>query len=217
MRPVNLPGYWNLRTTLSYGFPVQWLRSNLNVRAGVTTGRIPSVINGTRNRLNGDSYDAGLTLGSNISESVDFKIGYTGCYNVSRNSSQIRTVDNVYVSQYLTAGLNFVLCRRIVLRGSADYNYYKGITDTFREERLICNLQVGCKLFRKRMGEVTVGVNDLFDQNGTTFRRMVTGTYIRNVSNLGLGRYFLAQFSYNLRLFPRQGAAVTRILQQGAE
>lgn len=217
VRPVNLPGYWNLRTTLSYGFPVRWLRSNLNVRAGVTTGRIPSVINGTRNRLNGDSYNAGLTLGSNISESVDFKIGYTGCYNVSRNSSQIRTVDNVYVSQYLTAGLNFVLCRRIVLRGSADYNYYKGITDTFREERLICNLQVGCKLFRKRMGEVTVGVNDLFDQNGTTFRRMVTGTYIRNVSNLGLGRYFLAQFSYNLRLFPRQGAAVTRILQQGAE
>lgn len=59
VRPVNLPGYWNLRTTLSYGFPVQWLRSNLNVRAGVTTGRIPSVINGTRNRLNGDSYDAG--------------------------------------------------------------------------------------------------------------------------------------------------------------
>ena len=113
---------------------------------------------------------------------------------MSRNSSQIRTVDNVYVSQYLTAGLNFVLCRRIVLRGSADYNYYKGITDTFREERLICNLQVGCKLFRRRLGEVTVGVNDLFDQNGTTFRRTVTGTYIRNVSNLGLGRYFLAQF-----------------------
>ena len=107
---------------------------------------------------------------------------------MSRNSSQIRTVDNVYVSQYLTADLNFVLCRRIVLRGSADYNYYKGITDTFREERLICNLQVGCKLFRRRLGEVTVGVNDLFDQNGTTFRRTVTGTYIRNVSNLGLGR-----------------------------
>ena len=161
--------------------------------------------------------DAGLTLGSNISESVDFKIGYTGYYNVSRNSSQIRTVDNVYVSQYLTADLNFVVRQRIVLRGSADYNYYKGITDTFREERLICNLQVGCKLFRRRLGEVTVGVNDLFDQNGTTFRRTVTGTYIRNVSNLGLGRYFLAQFSYNLRLFPRQGAAVTRILQQGVE
>ena len=38
-----------------------------------------------------------------------------GYYNVSRNSSQIRTVDNVYVSQYLTADLNFVVRQRIVL------------------------------------------------------------------------------------------------------
>lgn len=125
VRPVNLAGYWNLRTTLNYGFPVRFLRSNLNLRAGVTTGRIPSIINGTR------------------------------------------------------------------------------------------NLQAGCKLFRQRLGEVTVGVNDLFDRGGTSFRRTVTGTYIRNVTNLGLGRYFLMQFTYNLRLFPRQGAAVTRLLEEG--
>ena len=43
----------------------------------------------------------------------------------------------------------------------------------------------------------------------------MTGTYIRNVTNLGLGRYFLVQFTYNLRLFPRQGAAVTRLLEEG--
>lgn len=215
VRPVNLPGYWNLRATLNYGFPVRWLRSNLNVKAGVTTGRLPSIINGERNRLKGNSYNAGLTLGSNISEHVDFRIGYTANYNVSRNTSQLRTVDNDYFSQYLNADLNFVLWRRIVLRGSADYNFYKGITDAFREERFVCNLQLGCKLFRKRLGELTVGVNDLFDRNGTTFRRTVTGTYIRNVTNLGLGRYYLVQLSYNLRLYRRQGNAVERILEAG--
>ena len=101
----------------------------------------------------------------------------------------------------------------LVLRGSADYNYYKGITDTFREERLICNLQVGCKLFRRRLGEVTVGVNDLFDQNGTTFRRTVTGTTLRNVTNLGVGRYVSLQLTYNLRLYRRQSNAVMDALQ----
>lgn len=215
VRPVNLSGYWNLRATVNYGFPVRWLRSNLNVKAGATTGRLPSIINGMRNRLKGNSYNAGLTLGSNISESVDFRVGYTAYYNVSRNSSQLRTVDNDYFSQYLNADLGFVIRQRIVLRGSADYNFYKGITDTFREERLVCNLQIGCKLFRKRLGELTFGVNDLFDQNGTTFRRTVTGTYIRNVTNLGLGRYYLVQLSYNLRLYRRQGSAVERILDAG--
>lgn len=215
VRPVNLAGYWNLRTTLNYGFPVRFLRSNLNLRAGVTTGRIPSIINGTRNLLHGNSYNAGLTLGSNISENIDFKIAYTGYYNISRNSSKVRTVDNDYVNHYLTAGLNLMLGQRLLLRASADYTCYRGITDPFREERLICNLQAGCKLFRQRLGEVTVGVNDLFDRGGTSFRRTVTGTYIRNVTNLGLGRYFLMQFTYNLRLFPRQGAAVTRLLEEG--
>ena len=46
------------------------MRSNLNFRAGISTGRIPSIINGERNFLNNNVYNAGLTLGSNISEAV---------------------------------------------------------------------------------------------------------------------------------------------------
>ncbi len=73
-------------------------------------------------------------------------------------------MDNVYVSQYLTADLNFVVRQRIVLRGSADYNYYKGITDTI--PRGAADLQPAGRMqtLRRRLGEVTVGVNDLFDQ-----------------------------------------------------
>ena len=215
VRPINLSGYWNLRTTLNYGFPVRWLRSNLNVKAGITTGQLPSIINGMRNRLKGNSYNAGLTLGSNISEKTDFRISYTACYNTSRNDSQIRTTDNDYFNQYLNAEANFILGQRIILRGSANYTHYEGLTDPFREERLICNLQIGCKLFRGRLGEVTAGVNDLFDRNGTTFRRTITGTYIRNVTHLGLGRCYLVQFTYNLRLYRRQSNAVERFLERG--
>ena len=69
------------------------------------------------------------------------------------------------------------------------------------------------KLFRNRLGEVSVGVNDLLDQNGTTFRRTVTGTTLRNVTNLGVGRYVSFQFTYNLRLFRRQSNAVMDALQ----
>ncbi len=68
-------GLLELRTSSSYGFPVRWLRSNLNVRAGVTPGRIRAFINGTRNRLNGDSYVRRADAGEHILESVDFKIG----------------------------------------------------------------------------------------------------------------------------------------------
>ena len=194
-------------------FPVRWLRSNLNFRAGVSTGRIPSIINGERNELSNSSYNAGVVLGSNISESVDFRVSYTGRYNVSKSTSHVRTLDNTYFSQTARAEATFVAWKRLVVRANADYNYYKGITDTFLEERLICNALLGVKLFRNRLGEVSVGVNDLLDQNGTTFRRTVTGTTLRNVTNLGVGRYVSLQLTYNLRLYRRQSNAVMDALQ----
>ncbi|WP_279069041.1 outer membrane beta-barrel protein [Alistipes timonensis] len=212
-KPVNLPGYWSLRASVNYGMPVRWLRSNLNFRAGVSTGRIPSIINGERNELSNSSYNAGVVLGSNISESVDFRVSYTGRYNVSKSTSHVRTLDNTYFSQTARAEATFVAWKRLVVRANADYNYYKGITDTFLEERLICNALLGVKLFRNRLGEVSVGVNDLLDQNGTTFRRTVTGTTLRNVTNLGVGRYVSLQLTYNLRLYRRQSNAVMNALQ----
>ena len=212
-KPVNLAGLWSLRASVNYGMPVRWLRSNLNFRAGISTGRIPSIINGERNFLNNNVYNAGLTLGSNISEAVDFRLSYTGRYNVSRSSSEVRTLDNTYFSQTAKAETTFVLWKRLVLRANANYNYYRGITDTFLEERLICNAMLGVKLFRNCLGEASVGVNDILDQNGTTFRRTVSGTTLRNVTNLAVGRYVSFQFTYNLRLFRRQSNAVMDALQ----
>ena len=212
-KPVNLSGFWNLRANVNYGMPLPWLRSNLNFRAGISTGRIPSIINGSRNDLANTAYNAGMTLGSNISEYIDFRLSYTGRYNVSKSTSQTRTLDNTYFSQNAKAEATFTAWKRLVLRANADYNYYQGITDTFLEERLICNAMIGLKLFRNYLGEISVGVNDILDQNGTTFRRSVTGTTLRNVTNLAIGRYVSFQLTYNLRLFRRQSNVVLDALQ----
>lgn len=211
-RPINLPGLRNLRASVSYGLPVGWLRSNLNLRAGVFAGRIPSSINGASSALTNTAVHAGATLGSNISEFVDFRLSYTGRYNVSKSASQARTLDNACFSQYARAEATVVVWRRLVVRAAADYDSYRGITDPFLEERLICNAAVGMKLFRNRLGEVSVGVNDLFDRNGTIFRRSVSGTTLRNVTDLAVGRYFSFQLTYNLRLFRRRTADALRML-----
>ena len=205
VRPVNLAGYRNLRTQINYGFPVRWLRSNLNLRAGISAGRLPSIINGVRNNLANRAYNLGAVLGSNISEAVDFRISYTGSYQESRSASQVRSIDNTYFNQQARAETTFVIRNRFVIRANADYDHYRGITDPFLEERLICNAMLGVKLFRNRLGEISVGVNDLLDQNRTTFRRAVTGTTLRYVTNLAVGRYVAFQLTYNLRVYKRTG------------
>ena len=43
----NLDGYWQLRTHLSYGLPIGFLKSNFNVMAGVIYTKTPSMLGGT--------------------------------------------------------------------------------------------------------------------------------------------------------------------------
>ena len=64
---------------------------------------------------------------------------------------------------------------------------------------------------------MSIGVNDLLDRSRTLFRRMVTGTSLRNVTNLGMGRYVLIQLSYNLRVFRRQSEAAQRAMESAGE
>ena len=203
-KPVNLGGLRILKATVSYGLPVRWLASNLNLRADFSSGRIPSIINGVRSNLRNDAFGGSLTLGSNLSENVDFRLAYTGRYNRSTSASRQRTLDNSFFSQQVRFDATVSLWRRIVLRAHAGYNSYRGITDPFREERLICNALAGVKLFRNRLAELSVGVNDILDRNRTTFRRTVTGTTLRNTTDSAVGRYVQVQFTYNLRHYLRQ-------------
>ena len=64
----------------------------------------------------------------------------------------------------------------------------------------MCNLYLGCKVFKNRRGEVQVGVNDIFNQN-TSFARSTGSGFTQNTWNSVIGRYFTVQFNYNLRLF----------------
>lgn len=201
LRPINLSGFRSLRVQVDYGLPIRPLRSNLNLFATASTARMPSIINGERNRLDNDVYDLGLVLGSNLTEEIDFRASYTGSYNRSESHSAVRSFDNTYFNHRARAEAIFTIRRRIVLRASADYTCYKGITDSFREERTICSASLGLRLGRSRLCEASVGVNDLLDQGRTLFRRMVTGTSLRNSTYLGQGRCVLIQIAYNLRAF----------------
>lgn len=141
----------------------------------------------------------GFVLGSNVSEEVDFRLNYMGYYNGSEHVSRQHALDNTFFSQHVRAEVTATVRRMWVLRADADYRSCRGLADTFHEERLLCNAAVGVKLFRRGLGEFSIGMNDIFDQGRTTFRRVVSGTSLRYVTNLGIGRYLSFRFIYNLR------------------
>ncbi|MCD8102381.1 MAG: outer membrane beta-barrel protein [Alistipes sp.] len=199
----NMSGYWNSRVGFNYGFPVIPLRSNINFNVDATLRGTPSVSDGEKNDLFGQYYNAGVVIGSNISDRVDFTLMYRGGYNVDKYTI---TENNEYMSHYLSLRFKWVTWQDITFSGNGSYVQNKGITDDYNDRVYTLNLALGKKIFRNRRGEITIGVNDVFDQK-TNFRRNVTTNYIENVKYNTLGRYYSLQFIFNLRTYGNSGSA----------
>ena len=196
----NMDGYANLRTHVSYGFPIAPIKCNLNVMVGANWSKTPSMINNKLNFTENIGYDATLSLGSNISENVDFTLQWNGAYNDATQSLALRGKNNQYFSHTASGTLKWVFWKGFSITAAANYNQYVGLTDKYNEDFLICNLYLGKKIFKSQLGEVLVGVNDMFNQNNA-FVRTVGSGYTQNAWNSVVGRYFTVQFNYNLRHF----------------
>ncbi|MBO5856101.1 MAG: outer membrane beta-barrel protein [Alistipes sp.] len=196
----NMDGFMSFRTNISYGFPINPIKCNLNVMVGANWSQTPSIINGEMNYTSNMGYDAMVSLGSNISENLDFTLQWNGAYNDARQSLAQRGRNNQYFSHTASGTLKWVFWKGFTLTAAVNYNQYIGFTDNYNEDYLICNVYLGKKLFKNKQGEVLVGVNDLLNQN-SAFVRTVGSGYTQNSWNSVVGRYFTVQFNYNLRYF----------------
>ena len=196
----NMDGFMSFRTNISYGFPINPIKCNLNVMVGANWSQTPSIINGEMNYTSNMGYDAMVSLGSNISENLDFTLQWNGAYNDARQSLAQRGRNNQYFSHTASGTLKWVFWKGFTLTAAVNYNQYIGFTDNYNEDYLICNVYLGKKFFKNKQGEVLVGVNDLLNQN-SAFVRTVGSGYTQNSWNSVVGRYFTVQFNYNLRYF----------------
>ena len=201
----NMNGSSSLRTHISYGFPITPIKCNLNIMAGVNWTRTPSMINDELNITSNMGYDAMVSLGSNISENIDFTIQWNGAYNDARQSLAMRNNRNQYFSHTASGTLKWVFWKGFTLTAAVNYNQYIGFTNDYNEDYLICNVYLGKKLFKNQQGEILIGVNDLLNENAA-FARTVGSGYTQNAWNSVVGRYFTVQFNYNLRFFGKRGS-----------
>ncbi len=214
---INMDGYWSLRTHLSYGLPLSFMKCNLNLSTGVNYTIVPTkfggefnaasgqIVGGERNNASTFAYDARVMIGSNISENIDFSVGWNGSYSLAKNSLASRPGNNRYFYHQATASVKATFLKGFTFMGSFSYTQNIGFTNNYNDDYILCNLYLGHKLFKNKRGEIQVGVNDLFNQN-KAFVRSVGSGYTQNATNSVVGRYYTIQFVYNLRHFGKKGS-----------
>lgn len=198
-KPLNLSGYWNLRSFANYGIPLKAIKSNLSLNGGIAYVRTPGSVNGVSNFTNNYNYTAGVAIASNISEFIDYTVSYTGNFNNAVNSFN-PGLNNHFYSHTATAKLNLLTKKGWFLLNDISNQVYSGLADGFNQNFWLWNASVGKKFLSRQRGELKVTVFDLLKQNQSV-TRTVDALYIEDVQTVVLQQYFMLTFTYSLRNF----------------
>jgi len=218
--PVNLNGYRNARSFVSYGMPIKKIKSNLNFDVSYNYGRTPGLVNEDLNYVTTNSFGAGVTVSSNVSETLDFSVSTRPIWNNSSNTLQT-AANTEYLTLNSRAKLNWQIIEGFVLRTDLTHTLYSGLSEGFNQNYWLWNLAIGKKILKNQRGEISLAINDLLNQNRNV-QRNVTESYIEDTRTNALTRFVMLSFTYNLRNFNTGKAAITppaggRQMQQRGE
>ncbi len=197
--PVNLDGYWNARMFLTYGFPLSFVKSNLNLNLGTTFTRQPGQVDQQLNFSKSTVFDIGVTISSNISENLDFTIGSRSNIGLVRNTLQ-QQLDNQYFNQQTELGVVWTFGPAIVFRTNLTHQLYTGLSEGFDQNFVLWNANLGKKFLKNNRAELNLSVFDILGQNASVTRN-VTETFFEDVTTQVLQRYVMLNFIYNFQNF----------------
>jgi len=201
-KPINMSGYMNLRSFITYGLPLTFIKTNLNINANVGYAATPGLVNDQKNLSVSNTYGAGLTLSSNISKDIDFTISTNSAYTIIENTLN-NQLNSSYLNQTSKAKLNLIFFSHLVFSTDVTHQYYDGLSAGYNENFLLWNASLGYKFMKEQKAEIRFGVNDILAQN-TSVSRNTTETYIEDVQTNVLQRFYMLTFTYNIKKFKKK-------------
>jgi hypothetical protein len=199
--PINLEGYRDFRSWVSYGVPAEFLKSNFNISGGYSYFKRPGQVNDALSFNNSQRLSTGVSLTSNISDKIDFNISTRVSFNSVENTLK-PDLNNNYFYQRNRVNINWILLKGIVYRLDMNHQLNTGLSTGYDNNFVLMNMSLGKKIFNDERGEISLNVYDLLGQNNSIHRN-VSDVYIEDIQNNVLQRYFMLTFSYNLRRFSK--------------
>jgi hypothetical protein len=198
-KPVNTNGYLNVRSFLSYGFPMSFIKSNFNLNANAGYSKTPGFINNEINFSNSQTYGGGFSISSNISKEIDFTVSSNVNFNTVENTIN-KKLNTEYYNLNNKVKLNLIFVKHIVFSTDLNHLYYSGLSEGYNQNYLLWNAGLGYKFLKDNQAEIRFSVNDILEQN-TSITRNTTETYIEDVKTNVLQRFYLLTFTYNIKVF----------------
>ncbi|MGE5313142.1 MAG: outer membrane beta-barrel protein, partial [Acidobacteriota bacterium] len=177
-QPVNFNGYQTLNSFFTYGLPIDYIRSSVNVSTGIAYTRVPGMVNSQENITRNIGLTQGAVLASNISEDVDFTLAYNVSFNRAMTSAPPQT-STKYWQHTGSLKSSVIVWNGIVLRNDMSYYASTASTAGYDQHYLMWNLGIAKKFFEDKSLEAALNVYDVMNRNSKV-TRSVTETYIED-------------------------------------
>jgi len=197
--PVNLSGNWNCSSLVTYGFPIDFLKSNLNISTNLTYNRLPAIYNGVPEITNNYIITPKAILGSNISDKVDFTFSYGASFNMARNQ-MFSSKNSTYLNQTAVCKFDWILWKGFTFQNVLTYEGNSGLANGYDQNYFLWNASVGKKILKNQRGEIKLQAYDILHQN-KSLSQNVYDTYYEDVSSNVMKPYMMVTFTYDLRNF----------------
>lgn len=195
-RPVNLDGYYSLQSMVTYGFPVDFIRSNINFSLSANYANVPTIFDGVESRTRELNLIPKLIIGSNISKNLDFTASYSAGIN-KVFSSLDSAAGSDYVTHTAAAKLGWTFFWELTFRSTFNYIGYTGL-DTGTEDYFLWNLSLGKKFLKNNAAEIRIEAFDVLKQN-QAFTHRTGSNYYDYVNSNVLQPYAMISFVYTIR------------------
>lgn len=200
-RPVNLDGFFEVRSWASYGMPLSFIKSNFNINAGAGYTRRPGLVNDQLGFNNSQRLSSGVSLNSSINDQIDFNIWARASLNKVENTLN-PNLNNDFINQRFRVNFNWIIWEGFIYRLDLNHQINAGLSAGFDNNFTLVNMSMGKKVFKNQRGEVSLMVYDLLKQNANV-RRSITETFIEDTQSNVLQRYLMLTFTYNIRRFSK--------------
>lgn len=191
----NTDGYFSWTSLMAYGVPWKAISSNVNFSTRVSYSTTPGYWDNNKQFTDQWNWSGSVTVGSNISENVDFVLDVNSKYTNSKNQTfEDMNVDYWSLSYGGQLNWQFIKQLKLVLECGRT-NYFGSGTSQFNA--VISNAALAYKFLKGRKGELRFQINDILNQDNS-FYQTTTELYRREVTTNILGRYAMLSFTYNL-------------------
>ena len=195
-RPVNVDGVYNLNSDMSLGWPLRFIKANMNFNTGFGFSKTVQFINTVRNDIRNFSIDPSIEIRRTFKDKFDLTLSSGFTYNKAKYSLQ-SSLNNKYFTQDYGADVGWQLPKNFYFSTDFRYTISSQRSSGYNAKVPLWNASVSKLFLKYSRGELKLSVHDLLNENQAIVRS-TNSNYIEDQNNRVLRRFYLLSFTYSL-------------------